>query len=689
MSSTYENSQAVIRRRQVPSQRRRDGLIRYASNTTSQNGEDGIIAKIFDCLPPPPPSSSNHNNNNNNNNSETRRYCVDVGAWDGKHLSNTYSLLVPPPAQNEEKQHSKIPWRGILVEADPARFKELVALHTPSNSNTICVNAAISISPTSPNRLETILQRQASDFPLELDFLSIDIDGNDYWVLEGLLRNSNYRPKLLCIEFNPSMPHDLIYIPPKNDAIRHGASLAALVELALEFDYVLIETTLFNAFFVPAVLYQLYLQNQVPDTSMEALHEVTMGTTLYQLYDGTLKVWGSKKLLWHRTAIDENKLQMLPLDLRQFPFAPLEVGNKDEGFDEENAVVNMSAVCTNNNNNNGLSSSSSSSLEDQRSCADELLQQLSADGFAYVRGTGIPSDLCEEALLLTKAFLTDADETVRRSCLTQDRARRGYSPMCTENFASLIGQDGPNDLVRKFRMGPTTAKGQNDDEDKFSSLLQPNIWPGEETWDKELAVSFQSTMELYYQRVCEAATCIVVAISDAISRKQPDLSRAMNVFSAKSEMPAHTSILTLLGYKVGARHKGKDRSPLVAAHTDVGVITMLLFDGSGCAQLQRSDKRQQGTWVPVRLPCAVPKDPIFVVNIGDCMSELTSNILPSTLHRVVADPKCKDPRHCLALFMGLDPRASLFIDNDTMSYEAWRKRRIARAQEVLSACKES
>jgi isopenicillin N synthase-like dioxygenase len=372
---------------------------------------------------------------------------------------------------------------------------------------------------------------------------------------------------------------------------------------------------------------------------------------------------------------------MMPCDLRQFPFAPMEAAK--DGFEDENDVVDMSEVCRNISISNGLASTLS---EDQRSCADELLHRLSEHGFAYVRGTGITAELCEEALSLTKAFLTDADETVRRSCLTQDRARRGYSPMCTENFASLIGQEGPNDLVRKFRMGPTSSQGQGDedDEDKFSSLLQPNIWPSEETWDKELALSFQSTMERYYQVACEAANCIVVAISDAIRRKQPDLSKAMEVLSPNSDTPAQTSILTLLGYKVGARHKSKNRSPLVAAHTDVGVITMLLFDGPGCAQLQRSDKKQGG-WVPVRLQCAVPKDPVFVINIGDCMSELTSNILPSTLHRVVAEPKCKDPRHCLALFMGLDPHALLIIDNESMSYKEWRKRRIARAQEVLSA----
>ena len=86
------------------------------------------------------------------------------------------------------------------------------------------------------------------------------------------------------------MPNELIYIPPRSDAARHGSSLAALVELAASHEYVLIETTVFNAFFVPRRLYRLYFEREVPETSIEALHEVSMGTALYQLYDGTLKL---------------------------------------------------------------------------------------------------------------------------------------------------------------------------------------------------------------------------------------------------------------------------------------------------------------------------------------------------------------------------------------------------------------
>jgi len=254
--------------------------------------------------------------------------------------------------------------------------------------------------------------------------------------------------------------------------------------------------------------------------------------------------------------------------------------------------------------------------------------------------------------------------------------------MCTENFASLIGEQGPNDLVRKFRMGPTRTPRNTSpsDDSQLSSLLQPNIWPRHEVWED--AASFERTIELYFESSCRTADFIVRAICDAVQRKNPNIKNTLEPLHQDGST-SHTSILTLLSYSVGTRHKGKNKSPLVAAHTDVGVITVLLFDGPGCAQLQRSDR--QGGWVDVKLPSLVTDDPIFVVNIGDCMSELTGAMLPSTLHRVVAKTKQKDPRHCLALFVGLDPEASLTIQGETTSYEEWRKRRIATALNVLNS----
>ena len=124
----------------------------------------------------------------------------------------------------------------------------------------------------------------------------------------------------------------------------------------------------------------------------------------------------------------------------------------------------------------------------------------------------------------------------------------------------------------------------------------------------------------------------------------------------------------------------------------------MLFDSGDCAVLQRevTNNANQTTsnsadaekkWANVNLPPIIPDDPIFVVNIADCLSELSENYLPSTLHRVMPDTGTS-PRNCLALFVGLDPQESLTFNrgdtnHEVMSYEQWRKRRIEKSQKVL------
>jgi isopenicillin N synthase-like dioxygenase len=635
---------AVIRRRPIVSRRRRDGLLKYARNATSQNGEDGIIERLFQLLP----TSS----------SLDERVCVDIGAWDGVHLSNTHSLLVNPTNKMTK-------WKGLLIEQDETRFQQLRQLHEPLGN--ICLGVAVSCTEGSPNGLHQLLKVHAPNFPNDFDFISIDVDGSDYWLLHDLWK-SGFQPKVVCVEFNPTMPDDLIYIPPRRDDLRYGASLSALVELAEVNGYRLVETTLYNAFFVDNKLYDDFLAEEVPDTTIEALHEVTMGTCLFQLYDGTVKLWGCKKLLWHRIPMDDDKMQIIPAEQRQFPFAPSTL-EQDSSISHQ--AVDMSSYCMRRDQ---------SSDDDMKGCAKRLWKQLNTDGFALVCGTGLSNESCQAALKATKAFMQEEDESVRRSCLTKDRARRGYSPMGTENFASLIGEHGPNDLVRKFRIGLPSIGNEGDDKGVNSPLLRPNVWPTTEDWNK--ADEFRKSIEAYYDAVHQGAHAIVRAICDGAFHEQ---GLTLN-FLSSSESVAHTSILTLLGYQTTSRKKGKQARPLVAAHTDVGVITLLLFDEGDCATLQRR-AADVDSWTDVLLPRSVPGDPVFVVNVGDCLSDLTSGTLPSTLHRVMPRPHGATPRNCLALFVGLDPRETLTLPStgEVISYEEWRKRRIARAQDVLRA----
>ena len=147
----------LIRRRVPTSQRRRDGLIKYAHDVTSQNGEDGIIHKIFDIL--------------GTETNQRHRYCVDVGAWDGRHLSNTYSLLVAPNATSASGEESLCTWKGVLIEADQKKYNELKALHEPLGN--LCIHTTVSCDPNSKNSLVSILRRHAAELPSDFDFLCI------------------------------------------------------------------------------------------------------------------------------------------------------------------------------------------------------------------------------------------------------------------------------------------------------------------------------------------------------------------------------------------------------------------------------------------------------------------------------------------------------------------------------------
>jgi hypothetical protein len=88
----------------------------------------------------------------------------------------------------------------------------------------------------------------------EIDCISIDVDGNDYFLMEAL----NFKPKLIIIEYNfwlgkeesITMPYQKDYSWDGN--IYYGASLLALNTLANKKNYSLIaiDSSCTNAFFI-------------------------------------------------------------------------------------------------------------------------------------------------------------------------------------------------------------------------------------------------------------------------------------------------------------------------------------------------------------------------------------------------------------------------------------------------------
>jgi hypothetical protein len=197
--------------------RRIPGDLREAERQVhSQSGEDGIIQAIFARIGTGP------------------KFFVEFGVQSGVQC-NCARLVY------EEG------WGGLFIEMDPADHASLQARFGPYKGVT-CAREKV----TAQN-IESILR--ANQVPAELDLLSIDIDGNDYWVWSAI---NDWRPRVVVIEYNAS------YAPPtrwvmaeNNDHVwdgtnYHGASLASLVNLGRKKGYELVATTTngVNAFFV-------------------------------------------------------------------------------------------------------------------------------------------------------------------------------------------------------------------------------------------------------------------------------------------------------------------------------------------------------------------------------------------------------------------------------------------------------
>jgi len=254
-------------------------LLNFKSDIYSQSGIDGILEKIFKILP------------------KNDKWCVEFGAWDGVYLSNTRNLI-------ENKDYS-----AILIEGSKTKFKDLQRNYS-QNSKVITINQFVGFDEE--NNLDQILTD--TPIPVDFDFLSIDIDGNDYHVWKAM---SKYKPKAICIEFNPTIPTEIRFVQPPDPSVSQSASLLSLIELGRGKGYELISVLPFNVFFVKSEYYSLF---QIEDNSPEILRtNLDAVTYLFIGYDGKVFLHGFKELPWHGIKLNEFKIQPLPSFLRKYP----------------------------------------------------------------------------------------------------------------------------------------------------------------------------------------------------------------------------------------------------------------------------------------------------------------------------------------------------------------------------------
>jgi Methyltransferase FkbM domain len=254
----------------------------YRRNVTSQCGEDGVIERIFQII------------------GAQNAWCVEFGAWDGKLHSNTWTLI---------QQRN---WTGVLIEGDKNRFGELQRTHQAKRSSTHLFNGFVGIEPGST--LDDFLVKASA--PTDIDFVCIDIDGNDWHVWKSLTR---FRPRVVEIEFNPSVPNHISFVQDYGREIKQGCSLAALIELGKSKGYELIAATDWNAFFV---IKELMGKFGIQDNSIDALYEPKMIIEIFQGYDGTIFPVGSVALYWLGVPLSFEDFQVLPRAMRRYRDSP-------------------------------------------------------------------------------------------------------------------------------------------------------------------------------------------------------------------------------------------------------------------------------------------------------------------------------------------------------------------------------
>jgi FkbM family methyltransferase len=181
----------------------------------SQNGEDGVLAEMLSRIGPGTRSFVEFGVG-----AGSEGNCVFLADWCG--------------------------WRGLFMESQPEAFARLGRKYG--------MNPDVQTFQTivAPGTIDALLHR--AGIPYDLDVLSIDVDGADYWIWSALTRAA---PRVVVIEYNAALGGErrLAQHPARqtwDGTVAFGASIAALASLGRARGYSLTHTDLTgtNAFFV-------------------------------------------------------------------------------------------------------------------------------------------------------------------------------------------------------------------------------------------------------------------------------------------------------------------------------------------------------------------------------------------------------------------------------------------------------
>jgi len=182
--------------------------------TISQNGEDIFIREILNTI------------------GIKKGIIVDVGSWDGWHLSNVALLL-------------RDGFGGVLIEGDKSKINKSKERWKDRND----IYHFEQFVDLEENSLNLILD--SVSIPHNFEVLNIDIDSFDFWIWKSI----KYKPKIVCIEYNGhrvdydvTIPYNLNWQYNSNSD-NYGASPKSLFRLGKHKGYDLVSISKHNLIF--------------------------------------------------------------------------------------------------------------------------------------------------------------------------------------------------------------------------------------------------------------------------------------------------------------------------------------------------------------------------------------------------------------------------------------------------------
>lgn len=269
-----------------------------------------------------------------------------------------------------------------------------------------------------------------------------------------------------------------------------------------------------------------------------------------------------------------------------------------------------------------LSESFTSNLEKKKSVAWEIHKACRTTGFFYIKNHGVPVEIVNTQLKISRDFFALSSEEKLKIDFKKSKCLRGYESMSSQT----LDEGSAPDLKEGFMAGKNLL-------DTHPYVVKGFPQHGQNQWLESFPLMRNQT-ELYIEYMEDLGKHLAGLLALSLDLDE-------NYFAEGFD---ESVVITRMLHYPAQGEKISNNQIGAGAHTDWGLLTMLLQDEVGGLEVRNS----AGEWI--RAPYIADT---FVVNLGDLVQLMTKGLYRSNMHRVF-NSKQDVSRYSVPTFFDLD-----------------------------------